>query len=230
MSSLNLMILAAGYGKRMKNLTNKKPKPLLSINNKELLGRTIDFFFNLGCHNIVINTHYLHYQISNFINKNYYKKNIKLIFEPKLLNTGGGIKNALGVLGNNNFLVTNSDTFWTNINKDDVLNFIEKYEEIRTCKLLIAENKNFKGLKKTIGDFRLEDKLIQRWTHNDPLLYFSGLQLINPNIFSTFKEKCFSMNKVWNKLIDQKSLEGVIMNSSISHIGDFKAFQQIKNH
>ena len=230
MSKMNLMILAAGYGKRMKSLTNNKPKPLLSISNKELLGHTIDFFFDIGCNKIVINTHYLHDQINNFINRNYYKKNIKLIFEPQLLNTGGGIKNALNILGTENFLVTNSDIFWTNINRSDVITFIKKYEEIQTCKLLISENKKFKGLKKIIGDFKLEDKLIKRWVKNDPILYYSGLQIINPNIFSLFKKKCFSMNTVWDKLIYQKSLEGVVMNSNIIHIGDFKSFNKIKNH
>ena len=78
MTGFNLMILAAGYGRRMKNLTKKKPKPLLKINNKELLRHNIDFFLNLGCKKIVINTHYFHDQIKNFIQKYYMKKNIEL--------------------------------------------------------------------------------------------------------------------------------------------------------
>ena len=103
MTNFNLMILAAGYGKRMKNLTELKPKPLLKINNKELLRHNIDFFINLGCKKIVINTHYLHDQIQNFIEEYYSNRNIQLIYEPTLLNTGGGIKNAIRVLGNKNF-------------------------------------------------------------------------------------------------------------------------------
>ena len=67
MIKFNLMILAAGYGKRMNNLTNTIPKPLLKINNKELLRYNIDFFKNLGCEKIVINTHYLHDQIKNCV-------------------------------------------------------------------------------------------------------------------------------------------------------------------
>ena len=69
MINFNLMILAAGYGKRMKNLTDSKPKPLLEINNKELLRHNIDFFMDLGCNKIVINTHYLHKQIKRFVEK-----------------------------------------------------------------------------------------------------------------------------------------------------------------
>ena len=103
------MILAAGYGKRMHNLTHSIPKPLLKINNKELLRHNIDFFINLGCDKIIINTHYLHDKIQLCIDDHYSDRNIILSYEPTLLNTGGGIKNALSYLENKNFIVTNSD-------------------------------------------------------------------------------------------------------------------------
>ena len=230
MTNFNLMILAAGYGKRMRNLTQSKPKPLLKINNKELLRHNIDFFLNLGCDQIVINTHFLHDHINNFVKENYSKKNIKLIFEPTLLNTGGGIKNALSILGVKNFLVTNADILWKEENKRDVLDFINKYQDVKTCKLLLAENNSFQGLKKSTGDFKLENKLIKRWRKNDPHLYYSGLQIINPSIFSLIEEKCFSINLVWDLLITNGQLEGKIINTIISHIGDINAFNQIKNN
>ena len=163
MTGFNLMILAAGYGKRMKKLTESKPKPLLKINNKELLRHNIDFFINLGCKKIVINTHYLYDKIQNFIEENYSNINIQLTYEPTLLNTGGGIKNALKFLGENNFLVTNVDILWKEKNKKDVLNFINNYQDIETCKLLLAKDENFLGLKKTTGDFKFENNLIKRW-------------------------------------------------------------------
>jgi len=226
MSNFNLMILAAGHGKRMKDLTKLKPKPLLEVNNKQLLSHTIDFFLNLGCYKIVINTHYLHDQINQFINKNYSKNKIKLIFEPLLLNTGGGIKNALSILGSKNFLVTNSDILWSESNKTDILDFIEKYEKVKTCKLLLSKNDKFMGLKKSRGDFKLENKLIKRWVNNDPLIYYSGLQIVNSNIFAEVEQNCFSMNTIWDSLIEKMQLEGKIMNSSISHIGDIEAYDQ----
>ncbi len=67
MTSFNLMILAAGYGKRVNNLRHTIPQSLLKINNKELLRHNIDFFTNLGCKKIIINTHYLHDKIKNCI-------------------------------------------------------------------------------------------------------------------------------------------------------------------
>ena len=229
MTSFNLMILAAGYGKRMQNLTETKPKPLLKINNKELLRHTIDFFINLGCKKIVMNTHYLHNQIKNFIENYYPNMNIQLTYEPTLLNTGGGIKNALDYLGDKNFLVTNADILWKEENKKDILNFIQKYQEVKTCRLLLAKDTNFKGLKKFTGDFILEDNLIKRWKKNDPHLYYAGLQIINPHIFNLIKQKSFSLNTLWDLLIINNSLEGKILYSKIFHIGDKNAFNQFKD-
>lgn len=229
MTSFNLMILAAGYGQRMKSLTISKPKPLLKINNKELLRHTIDFFINLGCKKIVMNTHYLNNQINNFIENYYPNMNIQLTYEPTLLNTGGGIKNALDYLGDKNFLVTNADILWKEENKKDVLDFIQKYQEIKTCRLLLAKNTNFKGLKKSTGDFKIKDNLIKRWKENDPHLYYTGLQIINPHVFNLIKKKSFSLNTLWDLLIINNSLEGKILDSKIFHIGDKNAFNQFKD-
>ena len=224
------MILAAGHGKRMKNLTDSKPKPLLEINNKELLRHNIDFFMDLGCKEIVINTHYLHEQINDFVKKYYSNTNIQLTYESTLLNTGGGIKNALSLLGDKNFLVTNSDILWKEDNKKDILNFINNYQEIESCKLLLAKDTNFKGLKKSTGDFILENSLVKRWKKNDPPLYYTGLQIINPSIFKLTEERSFSLNKLWDLLIANKNLQGKILYSNIVHIGDINAFNQFNDY
>ena len=228
MTSFNLMILAAGYGKRMNNLTDSTPKPLLKINNKELLRYNIDFFTNLGCEKIVINTHYLHDKIQHCIEEHYSDKNVILSYEPTLLNTGGGIKNALSSLGDKNFIVTNSDILWKEENTKDVLKFINNYQEIETCKLLLAADSNFEGLKKSEGDFKYEDGLLKRWKKNDPYLFYTGLQIINPVVFDLIKDSSFSINKLYDLLIAKHNLQGELSYSSIAHIGDINAFNQFK--
>ena len=230
MTSFNLMILAAGYGKRMNNLTQSIPKPLLKINNKELLRHNIDFFTNLGCKKIIINSHYLHDKIQQFIQEYYLDRNIILSYEPILLNTGGGIKNALSFFGDNNFVVTNSDILWKEDNSEDVLKFINNYQEIQTCKLLLAADYNFEGLKKSEGDFKYNDHLVTRWKKNDPYLYYTGLQIINPIIFKLIEEVSFSLNKLWDLLIAKRNLQGEICNSKIAHIGDINAFNQFTDN
>ena len=229
MTSFNLMILAAGYGKRMNNLTDSTPKPLLKINNKELLRYNIDFFTNLGCEKIVINTHYLHDKIQHCIEEHYSVKNVILSYEPTLLNTGGGIKNALSSLGDKNFIVTNSDILWKEENTEDVLKFINNYQKIETCKLLLASDSNFEGLKKSEGDFKYENGLLKRWKKNDPYLFYTGLQIINPLVFDLIKDSSFSINKLYDLLIAKHNLQGELLYSSIAHIGDINAFNQFKD-
>ena len=114
-------------------------------------------------------------------------------------------------------------------NKKDVLNFINKYQEIQTCKLLLAKDINFKGLKKSVGDFKLENGLVERWGKNDPHLYYTGLQIINPHIFELIEDKFFSLNVLWDLLIANKNLEAYVSNSTIIHIGDINALNQFKN-
>ena len=230
MTSFHLMILAAGYGKRMQNLTHSIPKPLLKINNKELLRHNIDFFTNLGCQKIIINTHYLHDKIQHCIKEHYSDRKIILSYEPTLLNTGGGIKNALPFLGNKNFIVSNSDILWKNDNSADILKFINNYQQIETCKLLLANDDNFEGLKKSVGDFRYKDNLVTRWKKNDPYLFYTGLQIINPIVFELIKDVSFSLNKLWDFLIAKDNLQGKICYSKIAHIGDINAFNQFKDN
>ena len=67
MKNFTLMILCAGFGSRMQNLTYNTPKPLLKYKNKILLKNTIDFFTCIGCDEILINTHYLHNKIENYL-------------------------------------------------------------------------------------------------------------------------------------------------------------------
>ena len=73
----------------------------------------------------------------------------------------------------------------------------------------------------------MENNLIKRWESDKPLLYFSGLQIINSNIFNTFNNKCFSINAVWDKLIAKMELNGEIMSSNLSHVGDMKSYKKI---
>ena len=103
--TVSLLILISFFGYN----SNEDPgiSPNVKIENPlGILGLWISYFFiKLGCNKIVINTHYLHNEIKIFVEKKFSNQNIKLIFEPELLNTGGGIKNALSYFDNKNFLI-----------------------------------------------------------------------------------------------------------------------------
>ena len=119
MNKLPLLILCAGFGSRMLNLTKDTPKPLLKFHNKTLLGNTIEFFKDIGFSEFFINTHYLHEKIQAYIDNQYSNYPINIIYEPTILGTGGAIKNIFARTNSNNICVVNADVFWQINNKLD---------------------------------------------------------------------------------------------------------------
>jgi len=158
------MILAAGFGKRIHPLTLKHPKPLLKIGNKTLLSNTINFLKLFGIKQAVINVHYLGEQIIDYINRNQFNLTINIVKEKdKILNTGGGVLNAIQYFSHEPFLIINPDTIW-NSHYLKELKLMEKsfFENKKSkCSLLVVnKEKSFDQSFK--GDFNLKNNLISR--------------------------------------------------------------------
>ena len=219
MINFTLMILCAGFGSRMQNLTRNTPKPLLKYKNKTLLKNTIDFFTNIGCDEILVNTHYLHNKIKKYLDKNFKNYPIKIIYEQTLLGTGGGIKNIFNHTKRNKICVVNSDIYWSNQNKLHIINFLNNYENISFCKMLLSKDINFHGLKKEKADFNLKRNVVTNWKSKNEKLYYSGLQIVSKNIFNN-RKTIFPMNEIWKKLIKKNQIKGYVIPSKIRHIGD----------
>ena len=223
MKNFTLMILCAGFGSRMLNLTHNKPKPLLKFKNKILLKNTIDFFTNIGCDEVLVNTHYLHNKIKKYLDKNLKNYPIKIIYEKTLLGTGGGVKNIFSHTKRKKICIVNSDIFWTKENKSHIEQFLTNHENVSHCKILLSKEIDFLGLKKAKGDFYLKKNIVTTWETENEKLYYSGLQIVSKNIFIT-RKKIFPMNEIWTKLIKKKQITGYIIPSKIRHIGDKKSF------
>ena len=118
---MKAIILAGGRGKRLRPITDKIPKPLIAINNKPLIERTIKYLKKYGITEIIISSGYKSHLIEKFL-KN--KKNFgcQIIFstEKTPLGTGGAIKKALRYVDEESFLVLNGDII-TNIDLKKIL-------------------------------------------------------------------------------------------------------------
>tara|TARA_B100000575_G_scaffold60312_2_gene45730 strand:- start:4593 stop:5276 length:684 start_codon:yes stop_codon:yes gene_type:complete len=226
MTNFSLLILSAGFGKRMLNLTKNTPKPLLKFRNNTLLENAINFFSDIGCNEIFINTHYLHETIETYVNNNFANSHIKLIHEPIILGTGGGVKNVFNFTKINNLCVVNSDIFWQIDNKTDIINFLKNINEVTHCKILLSKKNHFSGLTSSEGDFIIKNNTVSKWSKGKEIIFYSGFQIVSKNVFKNSKKKIFSMNEIWNKLIIDKKLQGQLAISDILHIGDKKAFTE----
>ena len=117
MNISTIMILAAGLGKRLRPYTNNTPKSLIKIGKYTLIEKIINEIEKNRFKKIIINLHYLKEKIKKKLDKKY-KIDIFFSEEKKLLNTGGGIKNALKIINEKEFFVINSDIVWSEKKKN----------------------------------------------------------------------------------------------------------------
>ena len=218
------MILAAGFGKRLYPLTLNYPKPLLRIGNETLLSNTLKFLEKFGIEKVVINVHYLGDQIIDYINKNKFKMVITLIKEKdKILDTGGAVLNAINHFLKEPFLIINPDTIW-NISYLEELKTMEKkfFVNKKTKCYLLVVNKEKSFDQSFKGDFTLVNKLVSRKRKREDLKYiYTGLQIIKPEVFSDLDLEVFSMNRIWDKLIENDYLYGLESDVDFFHVWDW---------
>ena len=222
------MILAAGFGKRIHPLTLKCPKPLLNIGNETLLSNTLKFLELFGIKQVVINVHYLGEHIVDYINKNKFNLTINIVREKdKILDTGGGVLNAIQHFSNETFLIINPDTIW-NPHYLKELKLMQKvfFENNKKCLLLVAnKEKSFDHSLK--GDFNLKNNLISRKGRDKLDYIYTGLQIIEPMVFSDINKKVFSINRIWDRLIASKELYAIESNIDFLHVSTLDIYQSL---
>ena len=223
------MILAAGFGKRIHPLTLKHPKPLLKIGNKTLLSNALKFLELLEIKQAVINVHYLGEQIVDYINRNQFNLSINVVKEKdKILDTGGGVLNAIQYFSNEPFLIINPDTIW-NSHYLKELKLMEKlfFENKKNkCSLLVV-NKEKSFDKSFKGDFNLKNNLISRKSTDDLNCIYTGLQIIKPEVFSDLDAEVFSINKIWDMLIETNELHGIESHIDFLHVSTLDIYKNL---
>ena len=223
------MILCAGFGKRLRPLTFSSPKPLLKIGDQTLLSNTLHMLEQHGIKKAVINIHYLGNHIMDYINKNKFSMAITIVNEKdKILDTGGGILNAIEHFSNEPFIVINPDTIW-NSNYLNELKIMEKefsMNKKNKCSLLVV-NKNKSFDQSLNGDFNLENNLITRKDTDELKYIYTGFQIVKPDIFDHSNLKVFSINKIWDELIQDKVLTGKESNINFLHVSTKNIYESL---
>jgi len=223
------MLLAAGFGKRVYPLTTKIPKPLLKIGTETLLSNTLKFLKEFGIKKVVINVHYLGDQIINYISKKNFNLDISIIEEKeKILDTGGGVLNAIKHFSDDPFLVINPDTVW-NFNYLEEVKLMEKiyFKDKKKCFLLLTKKENSFD-KSFRGDFNLNDDIANKKNKSNLEYIYTGLQILKPEVFSRINEKVFSMNKIWDQLILSNELSGFKSNIDFLHVSTLEVYKSLK--
>ena len=109
---MKALVLAAGRGSRLGNITENLPKPLVEVRNKPVIDYLIRKLIDLNVSEIFINMHYKHELLEKFILESKYKTKITLIYEPKLLGTAGTLKSLIDELSTEDFIVMHADNYF----------------------------------------------------------------------------------------------------------------------
>ena len=148
--------------------------------------------------------------------------------KDKILNTGGGVLNAIEHFLSEPFLIINPDTIW-NTNYLEELKLMEKnfFENKKNKCFLLVVNKKKSFDQSLKGDFNLKNNLINRKTSDDLNYIYTGLQIIKPEIFSGLKTDVFSINKIWNNLIEVNELHGLESNIEFLHVSTIDIYKNL---
>jgi mannose-1-phosphate guanylyltransferase len=193
---MKAMILAAGFGTRLRPLTETKPKALIPVANKPILARNIEYLISHGIREIIVNAHHHHQQIVDYLREeSSFGLNIQVKVEPEILGTGGGIKNVEDFWDKEPFLVTNSDIL-TDIDLAAVYKVHQTSGSLVTLVLHDCEPYN---------QVQVDDQwnITDIAKSNTPgRLAFTGIHVIDPEVLSHIPQGLFSdVIECYRKLI-----------------------------
>ena len=190
-----VMIFAAGFGTRMGELTKNRPKPLLHVAGQTLIDRTLDLVEEIAPEKVVVNTHYKAQMMQAHLGP----RGVQISDEqPEILDTGGGLKAALPILGAGPFFTMNSDAVWDGPNP--LVHLLQFWEPAKMDALLLCL-----PIERAVGhagtnDFRIGPD--GQLTRGEGQVY-SGLQIIKAQPVSEVEERVFSLREVWKNLRSQ---------------------------
>ena len=222
------LILCAGFGKRLNPLTLKTPKPLLKINNITLLESSINMIAKLGVKKILLNTFHLNKELRNFVQNKSFPVEVQIIQEnEKILNTGGGILNMIEHCKDNDFLILNPDTLWNDLYISEIDKMQNFYFSNKVNNILLVVKKKLSFDQNFTGDFQLKKNLLIKEKTKDYI--YTGCQILNKNLFKSYKVENFPISEVWEGLLKNNELNGFESLNRFYHLTNLEIFKKLKD-
>lgn len=187
------MLFAAGFGTRMGELTRNRPKPLVEVAGRPLIDHALDLVRPLGLPRVVANLHYR----AEMLEAHLAPLGVALSHEhPDILDTGGGLRAALPLLGAGPVFTLNTDAIWAGPNPLELLR--QTWDSALMDALLICIPPARAVGHQGAGDFTLDDAGRVR---RGPGLVYGGAEILNPALLDEIGEQVFSLNAVWDRML-----------------------------
>lgn len=217
---MKAMILAAGKGTRLLPLTEKLPKPMIPISSEPLIVHQLRWLKRGGITDVVINLHHLGEQIRSHLGSGrQFGVSITYSEEEELLDTGGGIVNALSLLGDDEFVVLNGDV-WTSFRFQRQL--VEPQATIHLILVSRPETREH-------GDFGLNQHWVSRSeAPTSNTWVYSGIAYVNPSVFASESLRAFSLRDVIFKEVAEGRVSGEVFDGIWFDVGTHDALKRVR--
>ncbi len=229
---MKAMILAAGFGTRLKRFTKKNPKPLINISYPvKIIDTVIKNLINANIKEIAVNLHYRGEPIKKYLEEKYPEIEWKFFFEKRILGTGGGILNAKSFFKDcDKFIILNSDILFF----FDLKDLIKKHSGAIASLVLIENRKDKRGVyykERKIEGF-LSDRVIN--DKNIKIGTFTGIHILNNKIFKYLEKykkenkiEKFSIIEVYKEILSKgKTINAIEINDYWKDIGTIKSLKE----
>lgn len=200
------MLLAAGYGTRLKPLTDHTPKPLVPVAGRPMIEYALDKLRDYGIGEIVINVSYLKEQLQTHL-AGFKNLRVTISEEAEPLETGGGLKKAEPFLDNEPVFAINSDILWSDEGETALNRLTRHWDDAKMDFLLLAQSKA-----RAVGHDKGEDHLFIKpentigWNATDAPYIISGIGIFDPRVLRNAPEGKFSVKVLWLRAMSQNRL------------------------
>lgn len=187
-----VMLFAAGFGTRMKELTKTCPKPMIHVAGHPLIDHSIDLAKSVGLTHLVANTHYL----PDVLERHLTPQGIAISREdPDILDTGGGLRKALPLLGRNPVFTSNTDAIWKGPNPFSVA--LSAWNPQKMDALLVCVPLSHCIGRQGGGDFSVS---VNGQISRGGDMVYGGIQILKTESLDQIEEDSFSLNVIWNRM------------------------------
>lgn len=209
--SFPVLLFAAGFGTRMKHLTADRPKPMVEVAGRPLIDHALGLAKAISPSKVVANLHYR----PEMLQEHLQPLGVETIVEtPDILETGGGLRNALSMLGDGPVITMNTDAIWRGANP--LYDLLDAWDPDTMDALLMGIPPPRAMEHESAGDFAIDSQ--GHLTRGAGLVY-GGVQIIKTDLLADISEHSFSLNLVWDQMLAKGTLHGLSYDGTWCDVG-----------
>lgn len=222
------MVFAAGLGTRMRPITNTKPKPLVKVANRALIDHTLDRLAEAGVEKAVVNVHWLPDMIIDHLRERTTPRIVISDERERLLDQGGGIAKAMNHLGEDAFIICNTDAIWLEGPRSNLRRMMQAWNpQTMDILLLVAATATSVGVDWP-GDFQMQPdgRLVRREERTVAPFVYSGFGIVKSELFAPETREIFPLSPLFFDAARRGALHGLRLEGQWLHVGTPEAIEE----